>query len=152
MSAMGELHYRNRFRALIEGVVNLVSSIVLVKYTALGITGVFLGTMLCFVAGRLWMDARVMYKYWFEISFAEYLKRYSLGFALFIGLCMVLKQLSGMIFCVMGISVYSWLLCGGLCSGCCCFVFFRLWRNTDEFLYLQGLASRFIIRFHDKMV
>lgn len=152
MSAMGELHYRNRFRALIEGVVNLVSSIVLVKYTALGITGVFLGTTLCFVAGRLWMDARVMYKYWFEISFAEYLKRYSLGFALFIGLCMVLKQLSGMIFCVMGISVYSWLLCGGLCSGCCCFVFFLLWRNTDEFLYLQGLASRFIIRFHDKMV
>ena len=73
MGARGEMFYLNRFRSLIEGVVNLTVSIVLVKYTPLGITGVFLGTTACFLAGRVWMDAHTLYKHWFQIPFTRYL-------------------------------------------------------------------------------
>lgn len=139
MSAMGKLYYRNRFRSLVEAVVNLVSSIILVKYTDWGITGVFLGTTLCFIAGRMWMDARVLHKYWFHTSFAEYLKGYFLRFLLFVGLCVALKQMSGMIFGLWGISIFSWLLVAVLCSICCLLIFVSLWRKTDEFRYIEGL-------------
>lgn len=142
MSAMGELYYKNRYRSLIEGVVNLISSFLLVKYTSLGITGVFLGTTICFVSGRMWMDARVLYKYWFEMPFIGYIKQYILRFALFVALCLTLKIISVSFFKAVGINLFSWLICACLCVSCCLIVFFILWRKTEEFVYLKSLVQQ----------
>ena len=77
MGAQGELYYINRYRPLIEAVINLATSIVLVKFTNLGIVGVFLGTTVSFLFGRIWMDAFVLYKNWFKEKFIHYVIDYS---------------------------------------------------------------------------
>ena len=80
MAAVGKMFYINRYRSLIEGGINLLVSILLVKYTQLGINGVFLGTTVCFICGRIWMDAHTLYKHWFKVSFAVYMKCYIVRF------------------------------------------------------------------------
>lgn len=152
MSAMGEMYYRNRYRALIEGIVNLISSILLVKYTNLGITGVFLGTTICFVCGRIWMDARVLFGYWFEMPITEYVKRYVLRFVLFVGLCTIMKMITSFIFNIVGISILSWIVCACLCGLCCLLAFYIIWRKTEEFSYLTSIVRRIFWGFNRKRI
>ena len=146
MSAMGEMYYKNRYRALIEGIVNLISSILLVKYTKLGIAGVFLGTTICFVCGRMWMDARVLFRHWFEVPFVWYVRKYILRFCLFGILCGSLKLLTGWVFHTMGISVLSWLICACICTIICITAFWILWSKANEFIYLRMLLNKLFSR------
>ncbi|MCQ2530240.1 MAG: oligosaccharide flippase family protein [Lachnospiraceae bacterium] len=144
MSAKGEMHYKNRYRALIEGIVNIVFSIVLVKYTPLGITGVFIGTTVCFISGRMWMDATVLFKNWFGRPLKSYFFPYLFRFLLFVLICVVMKLLSVFIFAKMGIHIISWLIVAISCIVFCGLVFWALWRKTDEFKYIVSIAKRIV--------
>lgn len=144
MNAMGELQYHNRFRPLVEGVVNLVSSIALVKYTNLGLTGVFLGTTICYLTGRVWMDARILYKDWFQEPFTEYLWKMSIRSLLFAVLCAIMKRITTGIFHIMGIKVYSFLLCMVCCVVGCSALLIFLYRKTDEYAYMKLLARNLL--------
>ena len=143
MGARGEMFYLNRFRSLIEGVVNLTVSIVLVKYTPLGITGVFLGTTACFLAGRVWMDAHTLYKHWFHIPFTKYLARYTVRFGTTVVLAICGKMFVTFFFAKIGINIFSWLLSGiilVLMTGCCLWL---LYYRSDEYRYLvQNVKQR----------
>lgn len=143
MGARGEMFYLNRFRSLIEGVVNLTVSIVLVKYTPLGITGVFLGTTACFLAGRVWMDAHTLYKHWFQIPFTRYLTRYAVRFGTTAVLAVCGKIFVTFFFAKFGINIVSWLFTAiilVLMTGCCLWL---LYHRSDEYRYLiQTVKTR----------
>lgn len=142
MSAIGELYYRNRFRSLVEGIVNLLASILLVKYTNLGITGIFLGTTICFLCGRVWMDARILYKYWFKIPFSYYIYHYILKLLIVIVMCLSMKFFTSIVFCFFGIDLLSWILCALCCTLFSCFVLVVVWWRTEEFKFLVSLVKR----------
>ena len=142
IGAVGEMGYRNRFRSLIEGIVNLVTSLLLVNYTNLGITGVFLGTTVCFIAGRIWMDARVLYKFWFKVNFLSYVIRYIVRFIITVVVALIGKKITSIIFQLFGTSLYTWILCGILLSVLSISIILLLYRKSEEFSYFKRLISQ----------
>lgn len=70
------LFYQDMWRTIVEAVVNLVSSIIFVKW--LGINGIFLGTILSTIVAPLWVEPYVLYKHYFKKSVWNYFKRYIL--------------------------------------------------------------------------
>ncbi len=142
IGAVGELNYINRYRSLIEGVVNLVVSITLVKFTNLGITGVFIGTTVCFLCGRVWMDAHTLYKHWFKMPFRIYLKTYILRFLLCAVTTVVCKVISDLIFTGLGINVFTWLLVAFICVAVSVGVILAVFGKTEEFKYFVDLFSK----------
>ena len=76
------LFWQNRWSPIVEAIVNLLSSVVLAKL--IGITGIFIGTIISFVVAPLWTEPKVLYKYYFKKSVKEYYKRYLLDFIIMV--------------------------------------------------------------------
>lgn len=145
VGAVGEMGYHNRFRGIIEGVVNLVVSLGLVQYTNLGITGVFLGTTVCFVVGRIWMDAYVLYKYWFKSKVRNYVVRYIVRLVLTMGVAFVVRYLTSVFFEKFGISLLTWSACAIGLFVVVCVTILGLYRNRKEFAFFKQLIKKIII-------
>lgn len=143
MSAVGEMFYRNRFRGLVEAVVNLFVSIMLVKFTNMGITGIFLGTTVCFLVGRVWMDPKTLYKYWFHGNFTKYMMYYVSLLLLTASSAVVGYLASNYIFRCLGISIWSWLLMAILLLTFSLIVIFLLFHKQSEFKYYIKLIKNF---------
>lgn len=70
------LFWYDRHKAIAEAVLNLGLSLLLVNW--LGVTGVFLGTLLSMALTSLWVEPYVLYKHGFHKSCAGYFGRYIL--------------------------------------------------------------------------
>ncbi len=70
------LFWYDRHKAVAEAVLNLGLSLLLVNW--LGLTGVFLGTLLSMALTSLWVEPYVLYKHGFHKSCAGYFGRYIL--------------------------------------------------------------------------
>lgn len=66
--------YKDRYIPLIESIINLISSLILVKY--FGIAGVFIGTLMSNFLVIFWTKPYIVYKYVFKINVIEYFKIY----------------------------------------------------------------------------
>lgn len=143
MGAMGELNYINRYRSLTEGVVNIIVSIILVKYTNLGITGVFLGTTACFLCGRVWMDAHTLYKYWFKVPFRNYIKKYVSRCLLCLGTSIICKYATAKLFHIIGLNAFTWMTAAVICFIISGLIVTIIYRKTEGFqYYLQLLKNK----------
>ena len=63
----------DKYKPIIESIINLVSSIILVKY--FGLIGIFLGTIISTLTTSLWIEPYVLYKNYFKISLKDYFVR-----------------------------------------------------------------------------
>ena len=70
------------YKPYMEGIINLVASIVLAKL--IGINGIFLGTTFSLLLGSFWVDPIVTFKHWFKKSPAKYFLGYILEFLIVI--------------------------------------------------------------------
>lgn len=77
--ASGEF-YRDRYAPIYEGLINLISSIVLVNL--IGLPGVFLGTLISNLTVVFWVKPKIVYKYVFNKPLDEYFKRYFIYLAI----------------------------------------------------------------------
>lgn len=68
------IFHEDRFAPLIQALINLVCSIILVKY--IGMIGVFLGTLISTVLVPFWTTPFLVYKRFFMISIWDYYKKY----------------------------------------------------------------------------
>jgi O-antigen/teichoic acid export membrane protein len=75
--SMGLFRY-DRYKALVEAVINLVVSVFL--GTLLGTIGIFLGTLISTLATSFWVEPYILYKYGLQTSSASYFLRYG-GYA-----------------------------------------------------------------------
>lgn len=67
------LFWRDRYRAIIEAVANVIFSIVAIKL--FGEIGIFLGTTASVLSVPMWMEPRVIYKNYFNKSLIKYFLR-----------------------------------------------------------------------------
>ena len=146
MSSIGKLYYQNRYRALVESLVNLVVSILLVKFTPLGITGVFLGTTVCFLCGRIWMDAYILYKHWFKVSFVLYMLTYVIRMSITVATAFGCMFLSNLIFAGFGLSILSWIVCGLICVAISTAIILVLYSKSEEFTYVAQIVKKLIFK------
>ena len=70
------LFWYDRYKAVVEAVVNLVCSILLAR--AIGIAGVFLGTLISTLTTDLWVEPLVLFRHGFHRSPAPYFLRYAI--------------------------------------------------------------------------
>jgi O-antigen/teichoic acid export membrane protein len=68
------LFYEDRWKPIVESVVNLIVSIVLGIY--MGIDGIIIGTIISTVVAPLWVEPWVLYKNYFNKPVREYFKTY----------------------------------------------------------------------------
>lgn len=74
------LFWYDRYKAILEAGLNIVLSLILVKY--MGVIGVFLGTTISMLLTTLWVEPYVLYKYGFKSSCKGYFLRVGMYCAL----------------------------------------------------------------------
>lgn len=68
------LFWQDRYKPIIESIINLVASIILgIRY---GVLGIFMGTIISTVTTSLWIEPYVLYKYYFKKNIIDYLYRF----------------------------------------------------------------------------
>jgi O-antigen/teichoic acid export membrane protein len=67
-------YYQDRYSPICEAVINIISSIILVKI--IGLPGVFLGTLISNLSIVFWIKPKITYKYIFDRKLSEYFKTY----------------------------------------------------------------------------
>lgn len=132
------LYVKDKFRPLIEGAVNLVTSIILANY--LGILGVALGTLISALAVSVWNEVYILYKYLFHSPMREYFIKYV--FYIFI----TIFTLTVIYFICLYLPVRGWggLIVKGFISligATGSLVAFTFW--TPEFKYFINICKRF---------
>lgn len=68
------LFWNDRFKPWIEAMINLVSSIILIRY--FGFMGVLLGTLISTVTTSFWVEPYILYKHGFKMKLKDYFIRY----------------------------------------------------------------------------
>lgn len=122
------LFWYDRYKPIAEALINLVASIVLLKYW--GIAGVFLGTLISTVTTSLWVEPYILFKHYFKSGLISYFKKYILYLAITLSLCFIMQAVQK---CLFDGSILSLI---GLFAACLivpnciiCLLFFR----TDSY-------------------
>lgn len=131
------LFTQDRFRPLIEAVINLVLSIIGVKY--LGIVGVFIGTVVSSALTVCWREPIILFKKEFERPVKKYWFTYLIFFILSIFFC-VCGEFVKRLFVINSIFLL-------FVEAIVCFIFVNLFliilfHNKDEFCYMKELIVK----------
>lgn len=81
------IFWQDRWKPIVEAIVNLVASIVLVKL--IGLSGIFVGTIISTLVAPFWVEPCVLYKYYFKRSVKSYFVRYLLDFLIMCAGCVI---------------------------------------------------------------
>lgn len=140
------LFWNDRYKAIIESIVNIIASIPLTY--VLGIGGVKLGTIISTLTTAFWIEAYVLYKHYFKKSMWPYLLKQFMYLLLML-ICGYITQLlannvsyDGLI----GLSI-RFIICLIIPNVIYVIVFCR----SDEFAYYWKLLSGLAYRFFSKM-
>ena len=127
------LFYKDRYKAVLEAIINLVASIILAKH--LGVFGVFLGTFISSITTCVWIEPYVLYKYGFEKNicsyFKDYFKKTTLAIILVCFTYYICSFITGSIYLVFIIKLLISLLVPNI-------VLIIIYRKTDEFKYFYN--------------
>ncbi len=134
------LYWYDRYKSLVEAVINILVSIVLVNY--LGIIGIFLGTMISTITTSFWVEPYVLYRHGLKTSVKPYFSaygRYTL-FTIVAALptayfCSFFKE-AGFLYFVA--RAFICLIIPNL-------IFFIIFRKDINFLSLKGIGKNLII-------
>lgn len=139
MGARGEMYYLNRYRPLVEAIINLFVSLSLVRFTDLGITGVFIGTTVSFMFGRIWMDAKVLFNCWFHEKYTVYIKDYMTKFGITTALYLICSVICRSVREQMGLSLFSFILMIAGTLIICCVTLILVYRNKESYKYVKQM-------------
>lgn len=142
VSAKGELFYKNRARPAVEAMVNLLVSIALVIFTPLGINGVFIGTTVSFLCGRAWMDARVLYKYWFKESFFKYIFDCIKNIVVTVIVAAICFAATKLILYYISLNIFVWILLGFMVVSISMGALFIVYRKNENFVFFINLLKK----------
>lgn len=126
------LFVQDKYMPALEGVVNLVMSLILIKY--LGLVGVFLGTTISTLTIPFWNQPRIVYKELLKKSVSKYFITYLVYLMIMLGVGWVTGNLCNLI--VGGYSLTSLIVRGVVCVIIPNTIYFILFFNTREFQYL----------------
>lgn len=142
IGARGDMYYNNRFRPIIEALVNLSVSIILVKFTNLGLNGVFLGTLASFLCGRIWMDAHTLYKYWFKENFFFYILAYLKRILFTTAVSVLCIFISNLIRSLLGLNILTFILMIVVVLVITIALLYLIYRKTESMAYIKNLITK----------
>jgi O-antigen/teichoic acid export membrane protein len=127
--------WNDRFKPIFESIINLVASILLAK--KLGISGIFLGTLVSTVTTSLWVEPLVLYHNVFYLPLKDYFVRFFGYTAVGLGICVVTTWLCNLVGYSLIAILFRALICVVVPNLLLLLVFFR----TKEFQYFGSLAK-----------
>ncbi|MGG7078769.1 lipopolysaccharide biosynthesis protein [Clostridium sardiniense] len=132
----GGVFDQDKYIPLIESVINLGSSLILVKY--LGLAGIFLGTTISSVFVPLWTQSHLVYKHIFNKPVFLYFKKYA-----FYGAITILVGAFTTYTCnfIQAGSFISLVIRGIICAIVPNTIYLLIFYKTEEFRYLWGIVK-----------
>jgi O-antigen/teichoic acid export membrane protein len=133
--AKAGLFVQDKYASILEAVINLVSSVVLIKY--FGLVGIFIGTTISTLAITSWNQPRIVYKYVFNVPVRAYFIRYISYAVLTITTCFVTTAVCKLI--IDGNSFLSLVEKGIICLIVPNIIYIAIFYKTQEFQYLLNV-------------
>ncbi len=138
IKAAAGVYFQDRFVSVIQAAINLIVSIIGVRY--LGLAGVFIGSVVSSLAVPCWYRPIVVYKYVLAASPKTYFSKY-ICYALLTGVNTgITYGLSTLLFknSITWVSVFG---TGMICTVIPFIVISLCFRNTKEYQYVKGLVK-----------
>ncbi|PMC37340.1 hypothetical protein CJ195_11295 [Bacillus sp. UMB0899] len=139
-NALG-LFWYDRYKAIIEAIINLVFSIILVKY--FGIIGIFIGTTISTILTSLWIEPYILFKYGFKYSLKSYFLRYFIYTFITIVAGLITFYLCSLVSVV---GVLEIIIKGLICLIIVNSIFLLTYHRTNEFKYFYNIILRTLKR------
>lgn len=129
----------DKYVPIIESIINLVCSVILVKYY--GLAGIFMGTTISTVVLPLWVQAKLVYNKIFEKSVKKYFKKYFLYLGVILSIGGITTILCNMIKFNGFISlVFKGIICVTVPNIILVLIFYK----TSEFKYILNIFNSII--------
>jgi O-antigen/teichoic acid export membrane protein len=129
------LFKQDKYAPLVEGVINLASSLILIKY--FGLAGVFIGTTISTLSIVFWNQPRIVYKYLFKLPVRSYFTRYTIYGGLTLLTCYVTTSICNLT--ITGQGFLALVARGLVCLVITNTIYILLFRKTLEFKYLYNI-------------
>ena len=141
------LFVQDRYISVIEGLVNLFTSLILIKY--FGFIGVFLGTTISTLTTVFWSQPRVTYKYLFKKTLIGYFIRYFTVIVIMILTGGITTFICNLL--VSGTSFMSLVYRGIICLFVPNIIYLGVFFKTCEFKYLLNTLNSIKNKFNNKI-
>lgn len=138
-SVMG-LFWDERYKSILEAILNLVVSVVLAKRW--GVTGILMGTLISSAALPFWIEPRGLYRYGLKQPCRVYFLRYLLQLLVTVAA----GVLTGLLCRLIGEGVLGFLGKGMVCLVVPNGVYFGVYVRTEEFRELCKLGKKLLVR------
>lgn len=122
----------DKYIPLIEAIINLVSSLILVRY--FGLSGILLGTMISTITVPLWTQSKLVYNKVFNKSVSEYFKKY-ISYVLLTLICGIGTTLICNVI-IMNNKIVEFIIKGVICIMIPSIIYIMLFYKNDEFKYI----------------
>lgn len=135
------LYWQNRFMPVGESIINLVASVVFVKY--MGVGGVLLGTIVSSLLTCVWIEPRVLYRHGFNKSAKGYYLRYIKYFGIF---AIIMAATYGCNSFILSDNILTFVVkccISGILPNVLMILFFC---KTEEFQYIKSAVLRLLKR------
>lgn len=129
------LWWPDRYRALIEAVCNVILNLIMVQY--IGIYGIMLSTLLSCVVVSIPWETRVLFSEYFNVSTRRYFKEMVLRFVLLIFMGAICYYICH--FIEIWSTLFTIVVKVVICLIITNAILFVVYRNNDNFKYVQGL-------------
>ncbi|MGL4570218.1 MAG: lipopolysaccharide biosynthesis protein [Clostridium sp.] len=129
----------DKYVPLIESAINLIVSLILVKY--MGLVGIFIGTTVSTISIPLWTQTNIVYKHVFKRSPKEYYSKY----VLFVFITFITGTITSFVCSLIQDGTFiSLILKGIVCVVITNLIYILLFYKTEEFKYLYNILSDLI--------
>lgn len=138
----------DRYIPIIESIINLCTSIVLVKY--LGLAGIFIGTTISTISIPIWTQSKLVYNKVFNKSVLEYFKKY-----IFYLILTLVTGIFTTIICntlVIGSGFMSLVSKGIICVVVVNLIYILIFCKTYEFKYILNIVKSLALKIKKKIV
>ncbi len=134
------LFVQDKYAPLIEGLINLISSLILVKL--FGLAGIFMATTISTLATVFWTQPCIVYKNIFKIPVRFYFNKY-LGYtALTLVNCAFVTFICNVI--VVGHNFLSLITRGGICLIVINLIYILIFYRNEEFKYMKSFFTTYL--------
>ncbi|MGJ7911452.1 lipopolysaccharide biosynthesis protein [Neobacillus sp. LXY-1] len=141
------LFVQDKYAPLIEGFINLISSLLLVKF--LGLVGIFIGTTISTLSTVFWIQPIIVYKNVFKKSVIGYFRIYAYFTFLTFIICLMVSRVCNII--VEGNGFSSLIVKGIVCLVIPNLIYLTLFYRNEEFKYLKSVIINVFMGFKGKI-
>jgi O-antigen/teichoic acid export membrane protein len=140
------LFVQDKYAPLIEGGINLISSLILLRIY--GLAGIFMGTTISTITTILWTQPLIVYKNVFKESVWLYFKRYGYFACVTLITCFIVSNVCNTL--IIGHNFMSLVIRGIICVILPNLIYLSIFYKSEEFKYIKAVLGNLKSRLKEK--